>query len=610
MAGRIWRTWRRAAVLPLVAGGLAVAAGCRGERAEGGEVAAEGWRPIEGEVRGVPVAEVQARLRSRLQDGRRPGGVDGETWRRVRLLYDAYGQSPLFLGNEGIEDRARAVIAAVARAHEDALRAGDYPLDELRTALEPARGGSPSAEELAEADLLLTSTYVAYAEDMLTGQLNPRQLSQSWHIDPKATDVDSAVARSLREARFDQALGTMRPQDESYALLREQLTRYREIAAAGGWQPVPGGAKLKPGDAAPVARLQALEARLRVEGLLADGGGTAEPGQADVPPSSAGARADSAAGDTVGGTRRDTAARRTATPRPGQALYDDRLAGAVALFQSRHGIVVDSILGEETVTSLNLPAEYRLAQIAANMERHRWLPRTLGSRYILVNVPAFRLQAFDGGKEALTMNVVVGAEFDERATPTFADSMSYVVFRPYWNVPDEIAEKEIYPKAAADPGYFASKNYEYWNDNGKQRVRQKPGDDNSLGLVKFMFPNDFDIYLHDTPEKALFQQDVRAASHGCIRLEKPAELAQWVLGWDAGRVQEAMETGADNQQINLPRSIPVYIAYFTAYAKDGQLYFGNDVYDRDRGIVDAVAGNARPDSAASVTARELGKLLD
>jgi murein L,D-transpeptidase YcbB/YkuD len=294
----------------------------------------------------------------------------------------------------------------------------------------------------------------------------------------------------------------------------------------------------------------------------------------------------------------------------GQAVYDARLAGAVARFQAHHAIEVDSVLGPGTVEAMNRSAEYRAGQIAANMERFRWLPRNLGSRYVLVNVPAFQLDAYDGGQKSLSMRVVVGSEFEDRATPTFADSMSVVVFRPYWNVPDNIAEKEIFPKAAADPGYFASRNYEYWNDNGTQRVRQKPGDDNSLGLVKFMFPNQFAIYLHDTPEKALFQQDVRAASHGCIRLEKPEELAQWVLGWDAARVQQAMETGADNQQVNLPQSIPVYIAYFTAYARDGQLYFGNDVYDRDRDIVQPVARNARPDSAAAATAEALRKLLD
>jgi murein L,D-transpeptidase YcbB/YkuD len=435
---------------------------------------------------------------------------------------------------------------------------------------------------------------------MLTGQLDPREVSEAWHIDPQQTDVDSAVARILREARFDQALAALRPQNPDYELLRRELARFREIVAAGGWgATVPAGPSLKPGQRAPAARLQALRTRLEKEGLLALGD---EPAPQGASPATAG---EAQRRQDAGGDARDTS--RGARAASG-SVYDGQLAGAVAQFQARHGIVVDSILGEETVTSLNVPADYRLAQIAANLERHRWLPRTLGARYVVVNVPAFRLEAFEGGKPTLTMNVVVGAEFNDQSTPTFADSMSYVVFRPYWNVPENIAEEEIYPKAAADPGYFAARNYEEVTENGKTRVRQKPGGDNALGLVKFMFPNQFAIYLHDTPEKALFQQDVRAASHGCIRLEKPDELAQWVLGWDAARVRQAMESGEDDVRVDLERKVPVYIAYFTAYARDGQLYFGNDVYDRDRSIVQAIARGAQPDSATAQAVRALREL--
>ena len=369
---------------------------------------------------------------------------------------------------------------------------------------------------------------------------------------------------------------------------------------------------------APAERLRALEERLRVEGLLAQAdepvpqGAVPPPERPTVQPIAQRERTqrDSAPRDSAPRvpTRRDSA-RRTPALRPGEALYDDRLAGAVAQFQARHGIVVDSILGEQTVESLNLPAEYRLGQIAANLERHRWLPPALGARYILVNVPAFRLEAYEGGRPTLTMNVVVGEEFEDRATPTFADSMSQVVFRPYWNVPDEIAEKEIYPKSEADPDYWERNRFETVTERGKTRVRQKPGEENSLGLVKFLFPNEFAIYLHDTPEKETFKQDIRAASHGCIRLEKPDQLAQWVLGWDAARVQQAMHAGPDDQEVNLTRKIPVYIAYFTAYNRDGQLFFGNDVYDRDQTIVQAVARGARPDPTAERTAQELRRLL-
>ena len=240
---------------------------------------------------------------------------------------------------------------------------------------------------------------------------------------------------------------------------------------------------------------------------------------------------------------------------------------------------------------MNVPATYRLAEIAANMERYRWLPRTFGSRYIFVNVPAFKLEAFDTGQKVLEMKVIVGQEYQDKATPVFADSMETVVFRPYWNVPPSIAAKEIFPKGSA---YMASQNMETFNDGGQTGVRQRPGPKNALGFVKFLFPNDFNIYLHDTPNHALFEKDVRAFSHGCIRLEKPAELAQWVLGWPADRVEQAMRNGPDDRSVKLPRKIPVYITYFTTYINNGQLYFGNDLYNRDDKLVPQVMSGAMP----------------
>jgi len=369
-------------------------------------------------------------------------------------------------------------------------------------------------------------------------------VAQGWHIDPRQVDIDSAVARTLRSDSFDQALDSLRPQETGYELLRRELARYRELAEAGGWPTTPDGPTLHPGDSAPPQRIEPLRRRLAIEGYLSEEEGNAEGG------------------------------------------YDATLAGAVADFQRHHGIEADSVAGSQTIAALNLPASYRAGQIAANMERLRWLPGTLGTRYILVNVPAFGAIAYQDGEEALTMKVVVGAEYNDRATPAFSDSMSTVVFRPYWNVPQKIAREEIYPKAAADPEYMERSRYEVVTENGTSRVRQKPGGSNSLGLVKFLFPNDFAIYLHDTPESSLFQRDVRAASHGCIRLEHPALLAQWVLGWDAERVRHAMHDGPDDQEVKVQPKIPVYIVYFTAYERDGTLWFGNDLYGRDRALVE------------------------
>jgi murein L,D-transpeptidase YcbB/YkuD len=273
------------------------------------------------------------------------------------------------------------------------------------------------------------------------------------------------------------------------------------------------------------------------------------------------------------------------------AIYDRDLAGAVAVFQTRHSINVDSALGKETIDAMNVPAEYRLGEIAANMERFRWLPRSFGSRYVFVNVPAFKLEAYDNGQKALEMKVIVGQEYQDKATPVFADSMQTVVFRPYWEVPPTIAAREVFPKG---PGYLASQNMETYRQNGETHVRQRPGPKNALGYVKFLFPNDFNIYLHDTPNHELFNKDVRAFSHGCIRLEKPPELAQWVLGWPADKVQQEMQNPPDNKAVRVPHKIPVYITYFTTYMNNGQLYFGNDLYNRDDKLVPVVMQGALP----------------
>ena len=197
------------------------------------------------------------------------------------------------------------------------------------------------------------------------------------------------------------------------------------------------------------------------------------------------------------------------------------------------------------------------------------------------------------------MKVIVGKDYVDKATPVFSDSMEYVVFRPFWNVTPDIAAKEVFPKG---PEYLAANDMEVYNDHGRQAVRQRPGPKNSLGLVKFMFPNDYNIYLHDTPNGELFKKDIRAFSHGCIRIEKPAELAQWVLGWPEDRVRQAMD-GQDNRQVSLPKKIPVYIVYFTTFVSDGQLFFGNDLYDRDSKLVMEVEKAAEP-SAEALQARD------
>jgi len=520
---------------------------------------------------------IRRAIATRLR-GAPPAPLTADTWRHVHRLYDQAGDSSLWLDGTRLQRRAESLTNALASAYTEALRLDAYPLAALRTALAPLRDPSPTITQLADVDVLLTSAYAALGEDRLTGQLNPTSISRDWHIDPREAKIDSLLASALNAASFDSALATLQPPHENYRPLQRELARYREIVAVGGWMPQPGGGTLKPGDSTTTTRLTALATRLRAEGFLAEG----EPA-----------------------TLSDGSA-------PTRGSYDAILAHAVATYQQRHGLTVDSTFGPATRASMDVSAAFRLQEIAANLERLRWIPRRLGDRYVLVNVPTFSLTAYDGGKLALTLKVIVGAEYRNRATPTFSDSMSYVVFRPYWNVPTSIATNEIWPSARRDATYLARNNYEVVRTGGATRIRQKPGPDNSLGLIKFIFPNDFSIYMHDTPTRELFDQRVRAFSHGCIRVEHPEELAEFVLGnqgWGIEQILEAMQRGRNDQRVNLVHKLPVYIVYFTTYVVDGQLYFGPDLYDRDARLVRAVARAAMPTDADLAGAEALRELV-
>jgi murein L,D-transpeptidase YcbB/YkuD len=560
MDSRKFQTMRLAAVGALVA--MTTFAACKKSKSAGGDVS-RNWTPVEQDsYMGVPAAEVQAAIKTRLA-AERPAAVPADEWKHVKKLYSRFNQQLLWLDDKGVhQPRVEALLNTLAEADSDAIDLSAYPLTDLNHALS-ALNDKPTAQQLADADVLLSTAFATYGEDMLTGQLDPKTLGQSWHINPMEDKVDSALSLSIREDDFKAALVRMRPQDPGYDSLRTQLMLYREIVGKGGWPTIPEGKQLRPGDRAPAARIAALRGRLAAEGYVS---------------------ADSAASAGV---------------------YDRALAGAVAEYQKRHSIGVDSLLGGETLESLNLPADFRVAQIAANLERYRWMPRSLGDRYVLVNVPQFYLHAYDSGHKSLEMKVIVGQEYEDKATPVFSDSMEYVVFRPYWNVTPNIAAKEVFPKG---PEYLAANDMEVYNDHGRRAVRQRPGPKNALGFVKFLFPNDYNIYLHDTPNHDLFDKDVRAFSHGCIRVEKPDELAQWVLGWDADRVQSAMH-GSDNHQVTLPKKIPVYIVYFTAFVQDGHLNFGNDLYDRDSQLVaEMKAATKTPATAAAQdTLRMLAK---
>lgn len=328
---------------------------------------------------------------------------------------------------------------------------------------------------------------------------------------------------------------------QGYERLEEALERYRQIAVRDEPAPVPPGPALKPG--AEGERVVALRERLAA---VAEAEGASSPLKPEF-----------------------------------SEVFDFSLEMAVRDFQERHGLAPDGVAGASTLAELNRTAEEQIRKIEVNLERWRRLPADFGERYILVNIAAFRLDAMEDGRSVLDMKVIVGRT-DSR-TPVVSSAIEDVVLNPSWYVPKSIASKEIWPKGRS---YLRRNGFEVLPDG---KLRQQPGPNNSLGRVKFRFPNRFGVYLHDTQARSLFDRAVRALSHGCVRVERPEDLAAWVLrdapGWSEEAIQDALDSGRE-RIVQLPEPIPVHIVYWTAWVDDaGTLRFGPDVYDQDRDVL-------------------------
>ena len=531
-----------------------------------------------------PREEVSAQIRRAVESDERPGYArEGKVWERVRQFYRQREHAPVWLEAGGLSPQARSLIARLCDARAEGLRPSDYGVEEIRSAVASAVGQTPAgAKEFARVDLLLSQAFLDFGSDVLDGRLDPSSVAPDWHLKDRKTNLEGLLRKVADAEQLAPVVESLRPAHPDYEELRAALERYRQIERQGGWPEVPKGKTIREGDRS--ERVAALRRRLSATGDL-----------------------------------------QQAEAQANSNTYDEKVAEAVKSFQGRHGLAVDGVLGPNTLAALNVPAGKRILQIELNMERLRWLPRELGDRFVFVNVPEFRLHAFENGREALTMPVVVGKEFDDRATTVFSDQMEHVVFSPYWNVPTGIAKNEIIPAARKNPGYMAANDYEIvtgWGAGadvvsptaanlsrvgGAYRIRQKPGPKNSLGQIKFMFPNEFAIYLHDTPAKHLFEQRERAYSHGCIRVGDPVELAKFVFDspeWDGQRIRRKME-GSEREEVSLPKKVPVYIYYLTAFARDGQVHFRNDLYGADEKAIEALRASTDESSGDEEACRAL-----
>jgi murein L,D-transpeptidase YcbB/YkuD len=476
-------------------------------------------------------------------------------WGEMRSFYEKRGYQPAWFNSRGIRPQAEELVQAIAPLGVDGLDVRRYQQGRLAALVQEAKAiksfdDPESRRKLVNLDAELTYTYLSLATHLATGRLQPEKLSVEWYTKPRNVDLDSRLGAALNADTSGEIVKVLRaynPPYPEYDRLRKVLVDYRAIAGRGGWGTVPPGPALKTGDRGP--RVAALRTRLANSGDLA----AANPGQSVA----------------------DT--------------FDAALASAVSRFQQRHGLEVTGKVDEDTLEELNVPVQDRLTQIQVNMERWRWMPASLGDRYILVNVPEFRLDVIEAGKPALTMRVVVGKT--QSRTPAFSDKMTYIELNPDWNIPDDIAKNEILPKLAADPGYLERHDMERVPGSG--RLRQRAGKDNPLGQIKFMFPNQFDVYLHDTPAGHLFDRAERDFSHGCIRLEKPIELATYLLKGDPKWTPESLQATIDSgehETITLQRPLPVHILYYTAFVDpNGTVEFRKDIYGHDAELERALA---------------------
>lgn len=523
--------------------------------------------------RGGSFAEAARRLAAETPPDTRRGSP-------LRRLYDRGEAGPLWSAGGHPTRQALQVIALLEDASSRGLDPRDYAAGGLAASAAELEGrASVDSTGLARFDVALSRSLLRFLADLHEGRANPRVLRFHLPDAHRGLDLAAIAADVSRAADPGAVIGATEPPYAGYSALKGALQRYRTLAADSSLRPpLPARVPLRAGD--PYADAAALRRLLL------------------------------ALGDLPGVAARDT------MPTDG---YSIDLADAVTVFQRRHGLDADGVIGPATMAALRVPLAHRVRQIELTLERWRWLPDTAPDRYAVVNIPGFRLYLFEhdptAARPLLRMNVIVGQAAGRRGTPVFSGTMREVVFRPYWDVPPSIARNELLPAIRRRPGYFERERLEIVRGgdvgaviypltsanlarvaSGTLRLRQRPGPDNSLGLVKFVFPNDYNVYLHGTPAQELFAQVRRDFSHGCIRVEDPLTLAEHALagqdGWDRDAIERAMQ-GDRTLRVGIARPVAVYVLYASVVVRDGaEVHFYPDIYGHDATLARQLAATS------------------